>query len=225
MTTQNALLRAKQAQEGIPIYVVPDKRAAYGDEKVGVGNYQINGGKNVYSPFAPGTKTLAAKQFDLATQEFEETKRARALSEALAAQKTAASSATLSRTSSGGSSGSAAATKLTEKERANNALADAQAGIDAALASGTDPETLRKNLYSYEPDLTRQGINVNDVIAYLNNRIADSKGEPRSSGDPLADIANKNTFLDTAKQAEKQRLDERPWWQKLVDILPGEQYR
>lgn len=88
MTIQESILTAKQrAQSSIPVYVVPDKpggvKPSYGDEllgQAGPGNYQYGLGKSTYAPFAPGTKTLAAKQFD-------EEKRAQAVAEAINQQK------------------------------------------------------------------------------------------------------------------------------------------
>lgn len=86
MSIQDNILTAKQVQQSeIPVYVVPDEpggqRPSYGNERVGLsgpGMYQFPG-KNVYSPFAPGTKTLASRGFD-------EEKRAKSVAEALAKQ-------------------------------------------------------------------------------------------------------------------------------------------
>lgn len=84
---------------------MPDYRVGgknYGQELVNqqpAGTYRYGAGPSTYSTIAPGTKTLAAKQFDLNTQQFEEQKRAQAVAEQLAAAKA-------SGRSSSGSSGS-----------------------------------------------------------------------------------------------------------------------
>jgi hypothetical protein len=100
MAIQDDIKAAKQNQQKIPVYVVPDGysgKASYGNERVGLsgpGAFQFPG-KNVYSPFAPGTKTLGGRQQDLYEQKFQEELRQNKLAEAIAEQKRA----------SGGSSG------------------------------------------------------------------------------------------------------------------------
>lgn len=92
----------------VPIDVIPDYRAGganYGQELINqqpAGTYKYGSGPSTYLSVAPGTKTLASRQFDedkrakavsedLAERSFQEDVRARKVAEALSARKAASS--------------------------------------------------------------------------------------------------------------------------------------
>lgn len=150
MTIQDDILRAKQ-QYDIPVYVVPDKpggvKPSYGDEllgQAGPGNYQYNFGKSTYAPFAPGTQTLAAKQFD-------EEKRANAVAEAFRLKELQTKQAKDSNKSSAPSSG------IENSNKKNSLVLDANPFIN--------PEPYSSKLYGY--DINR----IDTYIANLRKRL------------------------------------------------------
>lgn len=201
----------------------------------------INANRQDYqSGFRPGTQTLDRdkydenkRQFDASLQETQAGRKQSALQHALSLDEnrrqfdlshdlaTIRTNYDVSKPYFSNSSGGASTNDL---ER--NALADAYDAIDAAIASGVDYETLKNNLKSYEADFTRQGIRLADTILYLDNKVADAEGRPRSTGDLLKDAEAKSNYEKQQKQLEKQQLQARPFLQKAIDaILPGKQYR
>ena len=101
--------------------------------------------------------------------------------------------------SSGGSSGGG----LTSTEIKTNNLADAYEAIDAALEAGKTLEEIEASIRSQTADLTRQGVDPNKLISYLQTRAMDYT--PEEAVNPL-----------------KQR----PWWKQAIDtFVPGSQYR
>ena len=89
-----------------------------------------------------------------------------------------------------------------------HAFADALDAVDQAINGGYSREDIKNTILASAGDLAREGVDVNDVLDYL---------EKRKTADDLQ---------TDAAVAEQVRLDTRPWWQKAADaVLPGSQFR
>lgn len=111
-------------------------------------------------------------------------------------------------TGTGGGGGSKSGGTLTERNR--EALADAYDAIDAAIEQGLTEDEIDASIDSQHTDLIRQGIDPKKLKDYLSQKVY-------AGGVALR--------KPTPEEIETKRLQERPWWQRAIDYLPGEQYR
>ena len=162
------------------------------------------------------------------TAKLEEEKRARSIAEALAQRNydldEKRTNYEIGKPYYNPSSGSSTP-KLSDKEEISGSLADSYLAIDNLLAQNTDPQEIENLIYDSEADLVRRGLSIDQPLLYLKNKVATANGGPRSTGDPIKDMQSAIALKEALAQKEKERLGARPWWQKAIDILPGEQYR
>jgi hypothetical protein len=105
--------------------------------------------------------------------------------------------------SRGGASG--AGNTLTERTRSN--YAEVIRGVQEDIADGKSREEIEADIQTLYPDMIAAGVDPAQVLNYLNTAYPAQPSE------------------EELQNAEQERLQARPWWQKAVDILPGEQYR
>lgn len=244
MAIQDDILAAKQNQQKIPVYVVPDDvnsgKASYGNERVGLsgpGAFQFPG-KNVYSPFAPGTKTLGGRQQELNEQKWQEELRQISVAEQLAKAKAASAA-----------SGDKGYKPSAPKPKTKTALiAEYKDFLDKFNTGHQIPSTgeviqwdnpVGSAMAAFQYDLNSgyfesSGLNANDIRelkTYIQKNLntaskagADMnklKGyDAAATGDDLG-----LNFTPLSTPVAPDPLKSRPWWQKTIDILPGKQYR
>ena len=113
--------------------------------------------------------------------------------------------------SSGGGGGGGGGS-MTQTDRFNNNLADAYDAVDAAISGGSNRDAIMAKINSQTAALVRAGVDPADVVAYLDGRIPTAPSPEQQE--------------KAAADAEKYRLNSRPWGQQTVDYwLPGKQYR
>ena len=206
--------------QDIPVDVVPDnlmqgfQRANVLSQLIG----QHRAGQQL--PFAGGTPTLAAKEFSH-TQEQDQQymdlkNREMALSE-METQYDVSKPYYKTSSSSGSSttgSGTGSQTNLTQTDRYNQANGEALKGVADAVNTGLTYDDIKQNILSSAGELKAAGVNVDDVISYLDKMYP----QDRKMQEELA-------MMEQQAADDKQQLKDRPWYQKVVDILPGEQFR
>lgn len=181
-----------------------------------------NGGGGGYAPYAAGTPTLGARELaeTVRSNSMENQYKQQALKETARSNdlQNQTQMAQIAETRRSNDLRNTYDTNyLAEQARANdlqysaktdNTQADAQQVISnamlaaqSAIAKGTDPASVKRNILAQSSQLVSYGIDPSEVVNYVDSLVA----------------AN--------KQAETARLKSRPIWQKAVDILPGAQYR
>lgn len=112
----------------------------------------------------------------------------------------------------GGGGGGSSSDGKTLTERQNAALANAMEFVNDALIKGTSPEELKVNIDSWASKLVRDGVDIEKLKEYV---------------DQAALAMEEYQFLlkNEEEERERQRLKARPVWQKVIDILPGKQFR
>lgn len=222
------LASLKQEYDNSPVYVVrddlmPRQNAAgaaprYGEEVPRQGwqaaldslvravqMHQMN--NPLYIPFKPGTPTLEQQKFDWLRQAQEAELTGMYRGQPTWTRQYQAGQLDLERQRLQQQKAQQKDTQgKTKEERQAAALADAYAAVDAALQKGLPPEDIERNIRSQSAELMRNNVNPDDVVDYLYSRVG---------------------LEEKYRQGqERQKLQQRPWWQKLVDaILPGAQYR
>lgn len=182
-----------------------------------------NGGGGSYAPFAAGTPTLGARELaetarnnsmenQYKQQALKETARNNDLqNQAQMAQvaETRRSNDLRNTYDTNYLAEQARANDLQYSAKTDNTQAQAQQVISNAMlaaqdaiAKGTSPESVKRNILAQSSQLVTYGIDPNDVIGYV------------------------DSLVSANKQAETAKLKSRPWYQKAADtVLPGAQFR
>lgn len=168
----------------------------------------------VYLPFPAGTPTLAREQFNEAKRQWEEEHK-------LAQKKLALSAA-------GGG---------TFKLRPEGVTVGNWMGwINKAKQQGKTYEDVKNQILSQADAITKDGYNVLDVLDALNVVYYGNKSGPSANNDVVSGVlgdmsggvgnAEAEPVSNSAEQLSRRLLQQRPWWQKLVDaLIPGGQFR
>ena len=165
-----------------------------------------------YIPFAPGTPTLAARQF---TEQQDQNSIANRLNQAKYNLSVAKASG------SGGGSGGGGAPKLNATERKNQILNSLVPGIMNAKSSGMLPDQVTSELYGSIGELGESVStkDIDDLVVRLYGNGAAGGGT--TNGGPF----NGQYAEMTPEEILSKALEQRPVWQRAVDLLPGKQYR
>ena len=181
-----------------------------------------NGGGGSYAPFAAGTPTLGARELAETTrsnsmenqykqQELKETARNNDLQNQYNMANLAENrrsndlrntydTSYLAEQARANDLQYSAKTDNTQ-ETAQQVMSSAMQAAQDAIAKGTNPASVKRNILAQSSQLAMYGINPADVVSYV------------------------DSLVSANEQAETARLKSRPWYQKAADIFPGEQFR
>ena len=181
-----------------------------------------NGGGGSYAPFAAGTPTLGARELaetarsnnmenQYKQQALKETARSNDMQNQTQMAQIAETrrsndlrntydTSYLAETARANDLQYSAKTDNTQ-ETAQQVMSSAMQAAQDAIAKGTNPASVKRNILAQSSQLAMYGINPADVASYV------------------------DSLVSANEQAETARLKSRPWYQKAADIFPGEQFR
>lgn len=161
----------------------------------------------VQLPFPAGTPTLAARQF---AEQQKQNEIANQLNQA----QYNLSAAREKRIAAGG--GGSGGGSLTSTERKNRILNSLVPGIMNAKNSGIPVDQVTSELYENIGELG-EAVSTKDIDDLVTRLYGE---ETMGSGF--------ESFTEpemTPEEIQSQALKQRPWWQRVIDILPGKQFR